>query len=100
MFGTKTQKNNNTCCGAYLYFAGSEHGNLHQVSVTMSRMSYFILRANTGTGVSHSQQEKLGRGFGKMQVKGPEGSKLARKKFLAVGVASMAIYGPTPGFKG
>ena len=35
-----------------------------------------------------------------MQVKGPEGSKLARKKFLAVGVASMAIYGPTPGFKG
>ena len=28
-------------------------------------MTYFILRAYTGTGVSHSKQEKLGRGFGK-----------------------------------
>ena len=25
---------------------------------------YFILRAYTGTGVSHNQQEKIGRGFG------------------------------------
>ena len=31
-----------------------------------SRMIYFILRAYTGTGVSHSQhREKIGRGFGK-----------------------------------
>ena len=28
-------------------------------------MTYFILRAYTGSGVSHSQQEKIGRGFGK-----------------------------------
>ena len=28
-------------------------------------VTYFILRAYTGTGVSHSKQEKLGRGFGK-----------------------------------
>ena len=28
-------------------------------------MTCFILRAYTGTGVSHSQQEKIGRGFGK-----------------------------------
>ena len=39
-----------------------------------SRGTYFILRAYTGTGVSHSQtQEKFGRGLEKMQVNGPEG---------------------------
>ena len=39
-----------------------------------SRVSYFILRAYTGTGFSHSQhRNKIGRGFGKMQVNGPEG---------------------------
>ena len=30
-----------------------------------SRVTYFMLLAYTGTGVSHSQQEKFGRGFGK-----------------------------------
>ena len=31
-----------------------------------SRMTYFILRAYTGTGVSHSQRrKKIARGFGK-----------------------------------
>ena len=31
-----------------------------------SRVTYFILRAYTGTGVSHSQHmEEIGRGFGK-----------------------------------
>ena len=35
-----------------------------------------------------------------MQVNGLEGLKLARKKSLAVSVACMAIYWPTPGFKG
>ena len=30
-----------------------------------SRVTYFILRAYTGAGVSHSRQEKFGRGFGK-----------------------------------
>ena len=36
----------------------------------------------------------------KMQVNGPEGYKLARKKSLTVSVACVAIYRPTPGFKG
>ena len=68
----------------------------------MSRVTYLILRAHTGTGVSQKKtQEKLGRSFWeKMQVNGPEGYKLARKKSQAVGVACMAIYGPAPGFKG
>ena len=43
---------------------------------------------------------KLRRGFGKMQVNGPEGQQLARKKFLAVAIAGMAIYRPAPDLKG
>ena len=39
-----------------------------------SRVTYFILWAYTGTGVSHSQhRKKIGRGLGKMHVNGPEG---------------------------
>ena len=40
-----------------------------------SRMTYFILRAYTGTGVSHSQhrEKKSGEVLEKMQVTGPEG---------------------------
>ena len=60
-------------------------------------------------------QEKLGRGFGKnagkwtgrVEISKEEWVSLlvlqaqsARKKFLAVSVACMAIYWPTPGFKG
>ena len=38
------------------------HGNLHKSSVTTSKVTYFILPAHTGTGVSHSQtQEALRR---------------------------------------
>ena len=51
--------------------------------------SQVLATANTG---------EIGRGFGKMQVNGPEGYKEARKKSLAVSIACMAIYWPTPGF--
>ena len=37
-------------------------------------------------------EKKLRGSFGKMQVNGPEGYKVARKKSLAVIVAYMAIY--------
>ena len=69
-----TQKSNNVCFAAYLYFAGTRHENLHQLSVTMSRVTYSILRAHTGTGVSHSQHRKnSGEVLEKMQVNGPDG---------------------------
>ena len=49
-------------------------GNLHQLSVTMSRVTYFILWAHTGTAVRHSQHRKdLEEVLEKMQVNGPEG---------------------------
>ena len=40
-----------------------------------SRVTYFILRAYTGTGVSHSKhrRKKLGEVSEKMQMNGPEG---------------------------
>ena len=53
-----------------------------------NRVAYFILRAYTGTGVSHSQHRKI------------SGQVLEKMKSLAVTVACMAIYWPTPGFKG
>ena len=50
----QTRENNSTCLGAYLYSAGTQHGNLRQLSVTTSKVIYFILPVHTGTGVSHS----------------------------------------------
>ena len=56
----------------------------------------FILRAYTGTGVSHSQrrkkkQKKNGRGFEKNEGEWT-GKVEIRKKFLAVSVACMSMY--------
>ena len=42
----KLQENSNTF-GAYLCAAGVQHGNMHQLSVTMSRMARIILQAQT-----------------------------------------------------
>ena len=57
------EKRNHTCFGSNLYSARTQHGNLHQLSVTMSRMTYIILRAHWGTCVSHidtgKHQERL-----------------------------------------
>ena len=64
-FGTQTHKNKNTCFVAYLYSMGTQHRNLHQLSVTMSRVTYFILQAHTGAGVSHSQHSKNSGVLGK-----------------------------------
>ena len=62
---------NNTQSGADLYSVGTQHGNLHQLSVTTSRVTYFILQAHTGTGVSHSQyRANSGEVLEKMQVNG------------------------------
>ena len=50
-----------------------------------------ILRAHTGTGVSHSQHRKnSGEALEKIQLNGPEGWKSAKKKSLAVSVASVS----------
>ena len=60
-FEMPTQKNSKTCYGDYSCSTGTQHGNLHQLSVTTSRVTYFIRRAHTGTGVSNSQHGKNSR---------------------------------------
>ena len=79
-FRNANTENPNTCFGANLHSAGTQHRNLHQLSLTKSRVTYFILRAHTVTGVSYSQhrgKKTLGRGLEKMQVNGPRRQKLA-----------------------
>ena len=69
------QNNNNTCFGAYLYSMGTQLGNLHQLSVTMNRVTCFIYSAaHTGTSVSQRQCRKsLWEVLEKMHVNGAEG---------------------------
>ena len=46
-----------------------------------SRVNYFILRAYTGSRVSHSQhRKKLGEVLEKMQVNGPEGLEISEEE--------------------
>ena len=46
-----------------------------------SRVTYFILQAYTGTGVSHSQhREKIGRGFGKNAGEWTESVEISKKE--------------------
>ena len=60
--------------GTYLYSAGTQHENQHQLSVTMTKMTSFILRAHTRTSVSYIQHRKNSKVvLEKMQVNGPEG---------------------------
>ena len=54
---------------AYFYSADTQHGNLHP-----KRRPFFFFCGTTQELVSHSKhRKKIGRGFGKMQVNGPEG---------------------------
>ena len=70
-WSANTQKKAITCFGAYLYSMVTQHRNLHQLSIPMSRVTYFIQRANTGTSVSHSQLRKnLGKVLEKMRING------------------------------
>ena len=38
----QTKDYNNTHFGAYLFFMGTQYGNLHQLFVMMSMVTYFI----------------------------------------------------------
>ena len=65
-FGMQTQKNNNKYFGAYLYSAGTQHGNLHPAG-------WPILYCGPTQGPMWATQEKTGEVLEKMQVNGPEG---------------------------
>ena len=59
----------------------SQHGNLRQSSVTMSRVTFFVQQTHTGTRVSYSQHRKnWGQVFlGEMQVNGPKEYKIRQE---------------------
>ena len=50
-----TKKHNNTSFEAYLASAGTQHENLHQLFVTTSRVSYFIVWVHVETAFSHTK---------------------------------------------
>ena len=55
-------------------------------------VAYFILRAYTGTGVSHSQhrKKKIGRGFGKNAVEWTGRVEISKEEILA---SKRSMYG-------
>ena len=55
------------------------------------RVTYFILRAYTGTSVSYSQHKNRER-FGRNEGEWTGRVEIGKKKSLAVSVACMAIY--------
>ena len=83
--------------------------NLHQLSVTMSRVSYFSLRTHTGTGVSHSQhrkkqqqtknKQKTPKRFGRNSGEWTKRVEISKER-IPSSRRRMNLYRPTPGFKG
>ena len=82
-------------CFFYNLFIFRGHSTRESAS---SRVTYCILRAYTGTGASHMKnsgkllEKNAGERTGLVEI--------GQKKSLAVDIACMAIYWPTPGFKG
>ena len=86
-------------------FAGTQHGNLHQSSLTTSRVTYFILRRprrDSALATLHARKTRgrLKKRKEKKKSNGPGRYKLEKKKFLAVGKARKAVFWLTLGFKG
>ena len=77
-----------------MYSAGIPLGSLHQSSVTMSRMTYFILRPPQERALATANTAKLREMFWiKIKANGARRQKLARSNSLAVGEARcMAIF--------
>ena len=80
---------------AYLYSAGTQHGNLHPARWSIlfcgPTQEPVLAAANTG--------KKLGRSFGKNAGEWTGRVEISKEKSLAISVACMAICLPTPGFK-
>ena len=95
-----TRKHNNTCFGVCSYCPGTQHGNQHQSSGPKKSRVTYLFCGPTQEPILASQ-EKLGKGFeknagewtGRLEIS-------SRQKPQPVGEAYMAIFLPTPGFKG
>ena len=80
---------------AYLYSAGTQHGNLPPAGWPI-----LFCGPSQEPCVSHSQHKKNRERFWKNAGELTGRVEIDKKKSLAVSVACMAIYWPTPGFKG
>ena len=90
---------NNTCFCTCSYSVGTHHGHLHQSLVILSRVTCFIPRETAF--VKTNTVKKWGGDLAKMKVKWNGKVEIRTgKKFLAVGEAFMAMFWPTPSFKG
>ena len=79
---------------AYLYSAGTQHGILHPAgwSILFCGLTQEPVLVTANAGKNRERFWKnAGEWTGRVEI---------RKKFLAVSVACMAIYWPTPGFTG
>ena len=92
---------NNICFGAYLYSAGTQHGNLHQSSSLWQWAVWPILfcRSTQEPALATANAGKLGKGLWKNEGECAGRYKLARKRFVAACEACKAIFWPTPGLK-
>ena len=92
-FKTQTQKN--TCFWAYLYSAGTQHGNLHPAGWPI------LFCGPTQEQVLDTANIRKAREW--FWINAGEWTariEISKEKIPAVIVACMALYWPTPGFKG
>ena len=84
-----------TCFGAYLYSLGTKHGNLHQSSVTTSRVTFLFCRPTQELASVAATTGKNSARFWRRRKKSERSVKvelISRKKSLAVDEACMAVF--------
>ena len=100
MSSISERKSRKTITYALEHIYISQHGNLHQLSKTMGRVTYFILRANTGIVLAKANTGKAQERFSKkIACKWTGRVETRKEKSIAVGVACTATYGPAPVLK-
>ena len=72
-FGTPPQEHSNKCFRGYLYSAGTQHGNQHQLSVTWAGWPILFCGPTHELVLATANAATRERILEKMQVNGPEG---------------------------
>ena len=87
----RTQSNNNHCFGVYLYFVGTQHGNLHPAGRPIlfcgPTQEPMLTTANTRKTIGRGFRKNAGEWTGRVEI-----SKEEIPGTVAVSVACMAIY--------
>ena len=99
-FGTETQNNNNTCFGACLFLRALKTGTCNCCLQWWTGWPVLFCGPTQEPVIATANTGKARERFWKNAGKWTGSIELARKKTLAVSVACVALYWPTPGFKG